>query len=63
MSHTVETATAYVIAALEAKGTATREDFDIPGIVTTTHSLTQTWDFQALDPRRFWGIAASYIRA
>ncbi|MGW4248457.1 hypothetical protein [Nocardia sp. NPDC004722] len=62
MPHTVETATAYVIAALEAKGTATREDFDIPGIVTTTHSLTQTWDFQALDRRRFWGIAASFIR-
>ncbi|MFE3192570.1 hypothetical protein ACFXHA_26420 [Nocardia sp. NPDC059240] len=63
MPHTVETATAYVIAALEAKGTATREDFDIPGIVTTTHSLTQTWDFHVLDRRRFWGIAASFIRA
>ncbi|MEC3952594.1 hypothetical protein VMT65_06080 [Nocardia sp. CDC153] len=63
MSHTVETATAYVIAALEAKGTATREDFDVPGIVTTTHGLTQTWDFRAVDTRRFWGIAATFLRA
>ncbi|MVU81374.1 hypothetical protein GPX89_29540 [Nocardia sp. ET3-3] len=63
MPHTVETATAYVIAALEAKGTASREDFDIPGIVTTTHGLTQTWDFHAIDRQRFWGIAATFLRA
>lgn len=62
-AHTVETATAYVIAALEATGAASHEDFDVPGIVTTTHGLTQTWDFQEIDSRRFWGIAATFLRA
>ncbi|MGV9834383.1 hypothetical protein ACWDUL_09340 [Nocardia niigatensis] len=62
MPHTLESATAYVIAALEAKGTASREDFDVPGIVSTTHN-TQTWDFRAVDRRRFWGIAATFLRA
>ncbi|WP_405484596.1 hypothetical protein [Nocardia sp. NBC_00511] len=63
MPHTVESATAYVIEALEAKGAASRTDFDVPGIVTTTHNLTGTWDFHALDRRRFWGIAATFLRA
>ncbi|MTE12528.1 hypothetical protein [Nocardia aurantiaca] len=63
MPHTMESATAYVIAALEAKGTATREDFDVSGIVSTTHSITQTWNFQVVDRRRFWGIAAAFLRA
>ncbi|MEU1205683.1 hypothetical protein [Nocardia sp. NPDC005825] len=63
MSHTVETATAYVIAALEAKGTASRDDFDVSGIVSATHNITQTWDFRAVARERFWGIAATFIRA
>ncbi|GAB3208336.1 hypothetical protein ACWCW7_33060 [Nocardia tengchongensis] len=63
MRYTVETATAYVIEALEAKGTATREDFDVTEIVSTTHNITQTWDFRAVDRGRFWGIAATFLRA
>ncbi|UGT45386.1 hypothetical protein LTV02_19225 [Nocardia yamanashiensis] len=62
MPHTPETATAYVITALEAKGTATRDDFDVPGIVTATHALTQSWDVHLLDRRMFWNIAASFLR-
>ncbi|MFJ4651948.1 hypothetical protein ACIP5Y_11825 [Nocardia sp. NPDC088792] len=62
MVHTVETATAYVIEALEAKGTASHEDFDVPGIVTATHSLSGTWDFHVVDQGRFWGIAATFLR-
>ncbi|GAB4588179.1 hypothetical protein [Nocardia sp. IFM 10818] len=63
MSHTVETATAYVIAALEEKGTATREDFDVSGIVTATRNIAETWDFHSVDRRRFWNIAATFMRA
>ncbi|MEV6770135.1 hypothetical protein AB0N05_16075 [Nocardia sp. NPDC051030] len=63
MPHTAETATAFVITALEAKGTATREDFDIPAIVCTTYNLTQTWDFRAVDRSLFWNIAATFIEA
>ncbi|QLY33115.1 hypothetical protein [Nocardia huaxiensis] len=62
MPHTVETATAYVITELEAKGTATRFDFDVPGIVSATHNLTETWDFHAVDRTRFWNIAAAFLR-
>ncbi|MBL1074746.1 hypothetical protein JK358_10085 [Nocardia sp. 2] len=63
MAHTVETATAYVITELEAKGTATRFDFDVSGIVAATHNLTETWDFHSVDRRRFWSIAATFLRA
>ncbi|WP_306359733.1 hypothetical protein [Nocardia sp. CC227C] len=62
MPHTMESATAYVITALEAKGTATREDFDVPGIVATTHALTDSWDFEAVHDRTFWHIAAVHLR-
>ncbi|MEU0543664.1 hypothetical protein [Nocardia sp. NPDC005978] len=62
MSHTVETATAYVIAALEVKGTASRDDFDVHGIVSATHTIAETWDFHSVDRGRFWSIAASFLR-
>jgi hypothetical protein len=61
--HTSESATAYVIAALEAKGTATREDFDVPGIVAASHAIAESWDLGSLERTTFWSIAASYIRA
>ncbi|OBA46036.1 hypothetical protein A5780_09480 [Nocardia sp. 852002-20019_SCH5090214] len=61
--YTFETATQYVIAELEAKGTATREDFDVPAIVATSHAIAESWDFQALDRHTFWSIAASNLRA
>ncbi|WP_019930513.1 hypothetical protein [Nocardia sp. BMG111209] len=63
MLNTCESATAYVIAELEAKGTATREDFDVPAIVATTYAIAETWDFRALDRGTFWNIAASNLRA
>ncbi|MFJ4651952.1 hypothetical protein ACIP5Y_11845 [Nocardia sp. NPDC088792] len=62
MPHTAETATAFVITAVEAKGTASRHDFDIPAIVTATHSLTETWDFHAVDQNMFWNIAATFLK-
>ncbi|WP_067687492.1 hypothetical protein [Nocardia jejuensis] len=61
MPHSAATATAFVITALEAKGTATRDDFDIPAIVTTTYNLTQTWDFHHVDRTLFWNIAATFL--
>lgn len=62
MPHTMESATAYVIAALEAKGTATRDDFDVPAIVARTHALTETWDFDKVHRGIFWKIAAVHLR-
>ncbi|MFC9997215.1 hypothetical protein [Nocardia sp. NPDC127526] len=62
MPHTAETATAYVITALEERGTATRDDFDIPAIVTVTHTLTDTWDFHSVDRSLFWNVAATFIK-
>ncbi len=62
LPHTAATATAYVITALEAKGTATRDDFDIPAIVTVTHGLAETWDFHSVDPTTFWNVAATFIK-
>ncbi|WP_330178770.1 hypothetical protein OHB26_19815 [Nocardia sp. NBC_01503] len=62
MPHSVETATAYVIAALEDKGTATRDDFDVHGIVSATHRLAETWDFRSVDRGRFWSIAATFLK-
>ncbi|WP_067658889.1 hypothetical protein [Nocardia harenae] len=59
---TCESATAYVIAALEAKGTATREDFDVKAIVTSVQRVIDSWDFEILEPQMFWRIAASYLR-
>ncbi|WP_228003085.1 hypothetical protein [Nocardia australiensis] len=63
MFETLESATAYVIAALEAKGTATREDFDVPAIVAASHNIVGSWDFRAIENETFWRIAASYLKA
>ncbi|WP_227983626.1 hypothetical protein [Nocardia spumae] len=63
MLYTFETATQYVIAELEAKGTASREDFDVPAIVATSHAIAESWNLEALDRHTFWSIAASNLRA
>lgn len=62
MSETVETATAYVIAAIEAKGTATRYDFDVPAIVAASREVARSWDFRVIEQDIFWRIAATYLR-
>ncbi|MEU1544761.1 hypothetical protein [Nocardia sp. NPDC005745] len=62
MSDSMESATAYVIEALEAKGTASREDFDVPAIVAETHAIANSWDFRAIEDATFWSIAARFIR-
>lgn len=62
MQHSRERAVAYVIAALEAKGAATRDDFDVHGIVATSHAITEDWDFAKMEQSMFWGIAASHLR-
>ena len=59
---TVETATAYVIAELEAKGTATREDFDVAAIVAASHVISEGWDFRSIDRTVFWGLAAGNLK-
>jgi hypothetical protein len=57
-----ETATCFVIDAVESTGAATRDDFDIERIVTTAHALVNDWDFRSLQPDAFWRIASSCIR-
>ncbi|MBB5917294.1 hypothetical protein BJY24_006206 [Nocardia transvalensis] len=57
-----ETATRFVINAVESTGAATRDDFDIDRIVTTAHSQVNDWDFDAMPPEAFWRIASSCIR-
>ena len=59
---TMETATEYVIAELEAKGTATRDDFDVHAIVTESHEIADSWDLSSLDRDTFWQIAADHLR-
>jgi hypothetical protein len=60
--HNSESATAYVVAALEAKGTATRDDFDVDGIVAASHAIAESWDFDSLERTMFWNIAASHMK-
>ncbi|MBF6326926.1 hypothetical protein [Nocardia transvalensis] len=62
MLETCESATAYVIAELEAKGTATRHDFDVPAIVATSHAIAEGWDFTAIDRTTFWNIVAGNLK-
>lgn len=62
VTETCESATAYVIAALEAKGTATREDFDVPAIVAATRDIADSWDFGSIETSTFWRIAATFLR-
>lgn len=57
-----ETATCFVIDAVESTGAATRDDFDIDRIVTTAHALVNDWDFDTMQPETFWRIASSCIR-
>lgn len=62
MQHSREGALAYVVEALEAKGAATRDDFDVHGIVAASHAITEGWDFTTMEQSLFWGIAASHLR-
>ncbi|RMI32178.1 hypothetical protein [Nocardia stercoris] len=57
-----ETATRFVIDAVESTGAATREDFDIDRIVTTAHAQVNDWDFDSMQPDAFWRIASSCIK-
>ncbi|WP_187683594.1 hypothetical protein [Nocardia wallacei] len=57
-----ETATRFVINAVESTGAATRDDFDIDRIVTTAHAQVNDWDFHSMHPEAFWRIASSFIR-
>ncbi|MBY8863463.1 hypothetical protein K7711_43835 [Nocardia sp. CA2R105] len=62
MLDTVETATAYVIAELEGKGTATREDFDVAAIVAASHAFSEGWDFRSIDRTVFWRLVAGNLK-
>ncbi|MFI6041275.1 hypothetical protein ACIA8C_06550 [Nocardia sp. NPDC051321] len=62
MSDSLESATAYVIEALEAKGTATRYDFDVSGIVAESHAIANGWNFRTIEDTTFWGIVARFLR-
>lgn len=62
MSSTRESATSFVIAALESTGAATAADFDIPGIVAKSHAIVEGWDFSQLERSTFWNIAASHLK-
>ncbi|GAB2532952.1 hypothetical protein [Nocardia heshunensis] len=55
-------AVAYVIEALEAKGTASRDDFDVPGIVAASHAIIEDWDFTVMERSLFWGIASVFMK-
>ncbi|MEV5653036.1 hypothetical protein AB0L57_32695 [Nocardia sp. NPDC052254] len=57
-----ETATCFVIDAVESTGAATRDDFDIDRIVATAHAMVNDWDFDAMQPEAFWRIASSCIK-
>ncbi|WP_024804590.1 hypothetical protein [Nocardia sp. BMG51109] len=57
-----ETATRFVIDAVESTGAATRDDFDIERIVSTAHAMVNDWDFDTMHPDAFWRIASSFIR-
>ncbi|MFC3965002.1 hypothetical protein [Nocardia jiangsuensis] len=61
MIGTRESATAYVIHAVESTGAATRADFDIDRIVSTAHALSEDWEVEALQPDTFWRIAATCL--
>ncbi|QIS07709.1 hypothetical protein F5X71_26670 [Nocardia brasiliensis] len=63
MLNSQESATAYVIEALEAKGTATRYDFDVPGIVAESHAVANSWDFRGIEDATFWAIVARFLKS
>lgn len=60
--HSRESAIAYVVTAVEAKGTATRDDFNVPAIVAASRAIAESWDFGAMEKSLFWNIAASNLR-
>lgn len=62
MTHSRESAIAYVVSVLEAKGTATRDDFDVPSIVGTARAIAGSWDLGAMRQSLFWNIAASHLK-
>ena len=57
-----ETATRFVIDAVESTGAATRDDFDVERIVSTAHAMVNDWNFTSLQPETFWRIASSCIK-
>lgn len=57
-----QTATDFVIGAVEATGCASRSDFDIDTIVEKCHDLAEGPDIQTLDRQMFWSIAAANMR-
>ncbi|MEV0685479.1 hypothetical protein AB0I35_16600 [Nocardia sp. NPDC050378] len=59
---TRESATAYVVSALEAKGTATRDDFDVAGLVAAFRDIAGGWDFRSMEQETFWRIASTHLR-
>lgn len=62
MSESWESATNYVITALEAKGTATREDFDVPAIVAAARDIADSWDFRDIEQATFWRIVSNFLK-
>lgn len=62
MLDTRESATAFVINALEAKGAASRDDFNVGAIVTVSHAVAESWDFSTIDQTTFWRIAAQFLK-
>ncbi|NKY88171.1 hypothetical protein [Nocardia veterana] len=58
---TMETATKYVIGMVESGGSAQADDFDVPGIVATLHSLVEDWDFDTIDRGTFWAVVAGHL--
>lgn len=58
-----ESATRFVIDAIESTGAATRDDFDVDRIVATAHALVNDWEFDHIQPDAFWRIAATCIKS
>jgi hypothetical protein len=59
--HTRESATSYVVEALEAKGTASRGDFDVDAILAVSHAVADGWDFSIIEDAIFWRIVARFM--
>lgn len=57
-----ESATAFVIDAVEATGAASRQDFDIGAIVTVSHVIAECWDFSSMEQEIFWRIASQFMK-
>lgn len=57
-----ETATRFVIEAVESTGAATRDDFDVERIVSTAHAMVNDWNLTSLQPEAFWRIASTCIK-